>query len=477
MAVVQRGPLRWRSATKLITIFLVLYILFSWIGRIGETYLPHLRSSLSYGLWGNSFSSPCGFTKKPFVQLLDDTTVMVIWETNCNFDEIEFTYARRRDENSPSEQSSHESRVEEAEHHRLGTSNMEILEMNDKNQHHRFVHRVHLADLQGNAIYEYRVSLVPEAGLVDRRRLRGRIVAQLTPFRAHFYLPGEGSTNVTIAIVGDNHRGAITFERLLKGALSHGSLDLLVHLGDMVDRASSEYDWQVTFLGPLQRRLSSTSRTPLVAFVMGNHDIRLHTHSLPDHVAPLERLPGSPGRYYYALNLGPARLLILDCSRDGQLGDEQLRWLDNELASPLTQSSPFRILALHCPPHVEFWDPTSWQAEEGQRVNKLRRRLVPLLEKHHVDLVLAGHEHCYQRGLRNGVHYLISGGGGGQLEGRGDRVFDHHLYKITRFEHHYLIMKVTRTEISIQARTTNDRVIDIVTIPRNVIHRIKMASS
>lgn len=475
MTSVRWGLFRWRGAAKLMMILLILCLLYGWVDRIGKApYLPHLRSTLSYGLWGSS-RFPCGFTKSPFVQLLDDTAVMVIWETNCNFDEIQFTYARRKGETFSAYRSFHRSRAGEDEH-RLGTPNMEILEVNSKDQHQCFVHRVHLKDLQGDTLYEYRVSLVPEEIPVDGR-LRGRITAQLTPFAADFYLPGERSTNLTIAIIGDNHRGAITFERLLKEALSHGPLDLFMHLGDMVNRAGSAYDWQVTFLEPLQRQLPSHARAPLVAFVMGNHDIRLNTQSLPDYVAPLERLPGSPSRYYYALSLGPARFIILDCSLGGQLGEEQLRWLDSELAAPLTQRSPFRILALHCPPHVEFWDRNSWQVEEEQRVNRLRTHIVPLLERYHVDLVLAGHEHCYQRGLRNGVHYLISGGGGGQLEEREDRVFDHHLYKVTRFEHHYLLLKVSSTEISIQARDKNDRIIDSMAIPKNVMYRAKAKPS
>jgi hypothetical protein len=51
--------------------------------------------------------------------------------------------------------------------------------------------------------------------------------------------------------------------------------------------------------------------------------------------------------------------------------------------------------------------------------------LVPLYEKHKVDVVFCGHIHVYERtwplragkvDQKNGVVYVISGGGGGSLE-------------------------------------------------------------
>jgi hypothetical protein len=44
------------------------------------------------------------------------------------------------------------------------------------------------------------------------------------------------------------------------------------------------------------------------------------------------------------------------------------------------------------------------------------QRWVPLFERHRVRLVLSGHDHNYQRfGARNGVRYLVHGGGGPTL--------------------------------------------------------------
>ena len=42
-----------------------------------------------------------------------------------------------------------------------------------------------------------------------------------------------------------------------------------------------------------------------------------------------------------------------------------------------------------------------------------RRAFSPIFEKHDVDLVIAGHDHHYERTKRqNGVEYIVTGGGG-----------------------------------------------------------------
>ena len=41
--------------------------------------------------------------------------------------------------------------------------------------------------------------------------------------------------------------------------------------------------------------------------------------------------------------------------------------------------------------------------------------LIPLFEKYKVTAGLFGHDHNYQHYLQNGVHYIISGGGGAPL--------------------------------------------------------------
>src|SRR5262249_48207314 len=46
---------------------------------------------------------------------------------------------------------------------------------------------------------------------------------------------------------------------------------------------------------------------------------------------------------------------------------------------------------------------------------KLRERLEPIFLQEHVNLVLNGHDHTYQHHFANGIHYVVTGGGGAPL--------------------------------------------------------------
>ena len=41
--------------------------------------------------------------------------------------------------------------------------------------------------------------------------------------------------------------------------------------------------------------------------------------------------------------------------------------------------------------------------------------LTPMLEKYNVTAGFFGHDHNYQHYLKNGIHYIVSGGGGAPL--------------------------------------------------------------
>jgi hypothetical protein len=43
------------------------------------------------------------------------------------------------------------------------------------------------------------------------------------------------------------------------------------------------------------------------------------------------------------------------------------------------------------------------------------RDYVPLLQRNHVAMFFAGHDHDFERGSVNGLDYIVSGGGGAEL--------------------------------------------------------------
>lgn len=122
------------------------------------------------------------------------------------------------------------------------------------------------------------------------------------------------------------------------------------------------------------------------------------------------------------------------------------------------QSASFRIVFVHIAPFIELWDPKAWKSGESQWGNFVRRNWVPLFEKYHVDLVVSGHEHAYQRGERNGVVYAIIGGGGGELDTQ--RVEDWGFYKVTKSVHHFVVLDLGPTELGWTAWGVGGHVVD-----------------
>jgi 3',5'-cyclic AMP phosphodiesterase CpdA len=84
---------------------------------------------------------------------------------------------------------------------------------------------------------------------------------------------------------------------------------------------------------------------------------------------------------------------------------EQTRWLEEDLAA--NQKADFRFVMAHHPPYTAV---TSRQGD-----NPHMMALVPMFEKYRVSAGLFGHDHNYQHFLKNGIHYIISGGGGAPL--------------------------------------------------------------
>ena len=84
---------------------------------------------------------------------------------------------------------------------------------------------------------------------------------------------------------------------------------------------------------------------------------------------------------------------------------EQTRWLEEDLAA--NQKADFRFVVAHHPPY------TAVASRQGD--NPHMTALVPMLEKYRVSAALFGHDHNYQHYLKNGIHYITSGGGGAPL--------------------------------------------------------------
>jgi hypothetical protein len=301
-------------------------------------------------------------------------------------------------------------------------------------QHHRFA----LTDLPPHAQFSYRV----HAGGV-----------QSPLYRAHT-APGASDV-VRIGVYGDVRGGHVVHRRLVDAMLGE-ALDLVCVTGDMVLHGSDEADWQrfFTVTGEL---LAQVHYLPAV----GNHDLGWEGAAVAAKRAEdVFALPAGPpnrpaGAYWYSYDIADVHLVFLDSNAYERA--EQETWLDDDLAAARKRGVRAILAFTHEPPY----------SRGLHRGNALARtRYVPILARHHVDLLLAGHDHLYQRGEATGIRYVVSGGGGASLypiscgvSGKPDCKVDDGKQAVFK-EHHYVVLAIAKDAMEMCARRADGTLLE-----------------
>jgi hypothetical protein len=275
---------------------------------------------------------------------------------------------------------------------------------------------------------------LPPNGVVSYRVIAG---AARSPRVAFHTMPGPGAV-IRIGVYGDVRGGHATHARLAGDLLREG-LDLVAVTGDMVLHGSDEADWQ-RFFAVTGELLAQLPYYPAV----GNHDLGWDGADHDKRADEVFALPaGPPGRpagaYWYSRDVADVHLVFLDSNAYDRA--EQEAWLDADLAAARAR----RVRAIVAFTHD---GPFSRGYHGGNAV--ARARYAPILAKHRADLLLAGHDHLYQRGEQGGVRYAVTGGGGASLynircgvAGRPRCSVDDGMLAIAR-EHHYVVLTIAR---------------------------------
>ncbi len=128
----------------------------------------------------------------------------------------------------------------------------------------------------------------------------------------------------------------------------------------------------------------------------GNHEYfeggtKLNPHWRPQFALPLNGPKGLEEAAWY-LDIQGVRLISLSSTRivqDAAAARVQAEWLDRVLRE---NSQRWAIVTHH---HPIF----STTGEKPEQMIHLNEYILPVYERHHVDLVLQGHDHTYARGL------------------------------------------------------------------------------
>jgi hypothetical protein len=208
---------------------------------------------------------------------------------------------------------------------------------------------------------------------------------------------------VRFAAIGDNGSGgrqAMAVATRLAETYRELPFGLVALLGDISYYGNFEERYNEVFAEPMAPLIDAGVGFELA---IGNHDedLRFSDEGLRAIEAEL-RLLGTPGRYYSTTH-GPVDFFFLDSSVPGAFGpgaSRQWEWLEDSLAS---STNLWKVVALHHPLYSSGVHGSNMEA---------RDRLEPILVRHHVDLVLAAHDHDYERTHpQHRITHVVSGGG------------------------------------------------------------------
>ena len=244
---------------------------------------------------------------------------------------------------------------------------------------------------------------------------------------------------VRIAVVGDTGTGGdpqYDVAGLIEKGEAEGEYAALVLLGDLIYENGDPGRLDEVIVDPYSEVLDGG--TVLVPAI-GNHDIILGRQ---DEI--LSRL-GRSNRWY-TQRTANTLVVVLDSNDPGN--PDQLTWLEQTLADA---EATWIIAAMHHPPYSA--------GAHGSSID-VRDAFGPLFEEYGVDLVLAGHDHDYQRSERiSGVTYVVSGGGA-KLRPSGSADFT----ATFASEYHFLDLAITDDTLRGTAIGL-DGVIDEFTLP------------
>ena len=248
------------------------------------------------------------------------------------------------------------------------------------------IHQIRLTGLAPETRYHFRVLSPSDAAQPDERT-------------GTFVTAPESTTPFTFAAYGDSRADPVV-HRALADRVLDAAPAFFVHLGDFVSNGHDRSLWEHDFFTPAAALLGAAPLLP----VIGNHENNAQGYY--DFFAPPAAESGSTTEAWYSCNYGCVHLIVLDSQQDFSPRSAQYAWLLADLASPPAVGAAWRIVALH--------DPVYSSGLHGGNAD-VQKYLVPVFESSRVNLVLSGHDHAYIRSFRNGIMYVVTGGGGAPL--------------------------------------------------------------
>jgi predicted phosphodiesterase len=309
---------------------------------------------------------------------------------------------------------------------------------------------VTLDKLEPKTRYFYRVTCTDSAGRT--------LLAKDSTFQTAVD-PGDA---FSFTIVGDTQRNPAVTGKIAKHMWDRRP-NFVIHCGDVVDDGAAAAQWTGDLLGPCKELFSRVPVYPCIGNHEKNHANYYKYFSLP---AP---------EYHYSFRYGDAEFFVLDTNTLRTLslapGGEQYKWLEKSLAA---SDAKWKFCYHHHPAYSSDADDYGNTAKGASTNGDPRvKLLLPLYEKHKVDIVFNGHIHLYERSWpvkdgkvnqKDGVTHITSGGGGGPLEQIGPVAT--FFKQESRTDFHYCYVAIQGGTLSFKAFDQENRLFDHFTMKK-----------
>ncbi|MDR3590650.1 MAG: metallophosphoesterase family protein [Negativicutes bacterium] len=249
---------------------------------------------------------------------------------------------------------------------------------------------------------------------------------------------------------------------------AHPAAAFFMVIGDLVEVGQSYEHWNNWYAAAKD----VIEKVPLMA-VLGNHetyDVLAENHSsLPFYFTRQIKLPSNGPEplkgQAYSFDYGNAHFAVIDSqeAEEGQYMPDMLQreaaWLDQDLAAA---GQKWKLVFFHKTPYYN----------KAIRANeKIKAALLPIIDKHHVDLVVNGHDHGYSRTYplaqdsfvdspAKGTVYVVAGRSGNKFyTDLSQKVWDA-VFHDPQAEPNYVVIGINGDKLSLKAYTQSRSLID-----------------
>ncbi len=200
-----------------------------------------------------------------------------------------------------------------------------------------------------------------------------------------------------IALYGDCRDGHAVHRKIV-ALIMREKPDLVINTGDLVHRGSEANLWRIydEITGDMRKAI------PLYT-ARGNHDV-----GGPGYAERVTAPFSSGNKLWYSFERGTNHFigLAVDESTPFEAGTPQYKWLIQDLEAARSKHAENIFVFFHVPPYSI--------GSHGSDAD-VQKALCPVFDRYGVRAVFNGHDHNYYRTKRNGIPYIVTGGGGAPL--------------------------------------------------------------